>query len=77
MGDNQWISGVVIVRIRSLRALDHQCRDLHPMKLSYLLEDRALSSINDGMVHVVKDVIQMKCSNRIVTNSASTIVIFI
>jgi hypothetical protein len=44
-GDNQWSSGVVIVRSRSLRALDHQRRDLHPIKLSYLTEDRALSSI--------------------------------
>jgi hypothetical protein len=34
-------SGVVIARIRSLEALDHQRRDLHPIKLSYLTEDRA------------------------------------
>ena len=46
-GDNQRSSGVVIARIRSLGALDHQRRDLHPMKLSYLMEHWALSSIND------------------------------
>jgi hypothetical protein len=45
MGDNQRTSGVVIVRIRSLEALDHKYRDLHPIKLSYLTEDRASSSI--------------------------------
>jgi hypothetical protein len=36
----------VIVRNRSLGALDHQRRDLHSIKLSYLTEDRAASSIN-------------------------------
>jgi hypothetical protein len=41
MGDNQWSSGVVISRIRSVGALDHQHRDLHPIKLSYLTEDQA------------------------------------
>jgi hypothetical protein len=30
----------VIARSRSFRALDHQHRDLHPIKLSYLTEDR-------------------------------------
>jgi hypothetical protein len=40
-----WISGVVIARSRSLEALDHQRRDLHPIKLSYLTEDRVSSSI--------------------------------
>jgi hypothetical protein len=40
MGDNQRSSGVVIVRSRSLGGLDHQRRDLHPIKLSYLTEDR-------------------------------------
>jgi hypothetical protein len=35
----------VTVRIRSLGALDHQHRDLHPIKLSHLTEDRASSSI--------------------------------
>jgi hypothetical protein len=35
----------VIVRIYLLEALDHQRRDLHPIKLSYLMEDRALPSI--------------------------------
>jgi hypothetical protein len=36
---------VLIERIRSLGALEHQHRDLHPIKLSYLTEDRATSSI--------------------------------
>jgi hypothetical protein len=44
-GDKQCSRGVVIARIRSLGALDHQRRDLHPIKLSYLTEDRALPSI--------------------------------
>jgi hypothetical protein len=43
--DNQRSNGVVIARIRSLGALDHQRRDLHLIKLSYLTEDRASSSI--------------------------------
>jgi hypothetical protein len=43
--DNQRSCGVVITRIRSLGSLDHQCRDLHPIKLSYLTEDRALPSV--------------------------------
>jgi hypothetical protein len=46
MVDNQQSNGVVIARIRSLEALDHQRRDLHPIKLSYLTEDRALSLIS-------------------------------
>jgi hypothetical protein len=37
--DNQRSSGVVIARICSLGALDHQRRDLHPIKLSYLTKD--------------------------------------
>jgi hypothetical protein len=45
-GDNKWIRGVVIARIRSLGALDHQRRDVHPIKLSYLTEDQTSSSIN-------------------------------
>jgi hypothetical protein len=45
MGDNQRSSGVVIARSRSLEALDHQHRDLHPIKLSYLTEDQDSSSI--------------------------------
>jgi hypothetical protein len=45
MGDNQWSNGVVIVRIESLGALDHQRRDLRPIKLSYLMEDWALPFI--------------------------------
>jgi hypothetical protein len=43
--DNLRSSGVVITRNRSLGALDYQRRDLHPIKLSYLMEDRASSSI--------------------------------
>jgi hypothetical protein len=35
----------VIARIRLLGALDHQRRDLHPIKLSYLTENRVLPSI--------------------------------
>jgi hypothetical protein len=46
-GDNQRSHGVVIARNRSLGALDHQRRDLHSIKLSYLTEDRAVSSITD------------------------------
>jgi hypothetical protein len=45
MGDNQQSSGLVIVRIRLLRALDQQRRDLYPINLSYLTEDRASSCI--------------------------------
>jgi hypothetical protein len=45
-GDNQRSRGVVIARNRSLGALDHQRRDLHSIKLSYLTEDRATSTIN-------------------------------
>jgi hypothetical protein len=29
--------------------MNHQRRDLHPIKLSYLMEDRALSSINNPL----------------------------
>jgi hypothetical protein len=36
----------VIARIRSLGSLDHQRRDLHPIKLLYLTEDLDLSYIN-------------------------------
>jgi hypothetical protein len=36
----------VIARNRSLGALDHQRRDLHSIKLSYLTKDRAVSTIN-------------------------------
>jgi hypothetical protein len=36
----------VIARNCSLGALDHQRRDLHSIKLSYLTEDRAASTIN-------------------------------
>jgi hypothetical protein len=36
----------VIARNRSLGALDHQRRDLHSIKLSYLTEDWAASTIN-------------------------------
>jgi hypothetical protein len=45
MGDNQRSRGVVIARNRSLGALDHQRRDLHSIKLSYLTEDRVASII--------------------------------
>jgi translation elongation factor EF-1alpha len=47
MGDNQWSHGVVIARNRSLGALDHQRRDFHSIKLSYLTEDWAASTINN------------------------------
>jgi hypothetical protein len=43
-GDNQRSRGVVIARNCSLGALDHQRRDLHSIKLSYLTEDRATST---------------------------------
>jgi hypothetical protein len=43
--DNQRSHGVVIARNRSLRALDHQRRDLHSIKLSYLTKDWAASTI--------------------------------
>jgi hypothetical protein len=36
----------VIARNRSLGALDHQRRDLHSIKLSYLTEDQVASTIN-------------------------------
>jgi hypothetical protein len=36
----------VIARNHSLGALNHQRRDLHSIKLSYLTEDRAASTIN-------------------------------
>jgi hypothetical protein len=39
--DSQWSSGVVIAWIRSLGALDHRRRDLYPIKIPYLKEDRA------------------------------------
>jgi hypothetical protein len=48
-GDNQRSRGVVIARNRSLGALDHQRRDLHSIKLSYLMEDRASSTIRRGI----------------------------
>jgi hypothetical protein len=44
-GDNPCSSGVVIVRICSLGALDHQHRDLHLIKLLYLTKDQASYSI--------------------------------
>jgi hypothetical protein len=52
MGDNQRSRGVVIARNRSLGALDHQRRDLHSIKLSYLTEDRAASSITSPPNHL-------------------------
>jgi hypothetical protein len=39
----------MIARFRSLGALDHQRRDLNPIKLSYLMEDRALPSIKPAL----------------------------
>jgi hypothetical protein len=39
----------VIARNRSLGALDHQRRDLHSIKLLYLTEDRAVSSISSPL----------------------------
>jgi hypothetical protein len=39
----------VIARNRSLGALDHQRRDLHSIKLSYLTEDRAASTITEAL----------------------------
>jgi hypothetical protein len=39
----------VIARSRLLGALDHQRRDLHPIKLLYLTEDCASSSIRSVM----------------------------
>jgi hypothetical protein len=50
MGDNQRSRGVVIARNRSLGALDHQRRDLHSIKLSYLTEDRAASTIKSHAI---------------------------
>jgi hypothetical protein len=44
-GDNQRSNVVVIMRIHSLGVLDHQRRDLYPIKLFYLTEDRASSCI--------------------------------
>jgi hypothetical protein len=38
----------VIARNLSFGALDHQCRDLHSIKLSYLTEDWAASTISGG-----------------------------
>ena len=61
-GDNQWSSGVVIVRIRWLGALDHQRRYLHSIKLSYLTEDRAAFSISGALVvelRAIKNVLAM------------------
>jgi hypothetical protein len=49
MGDNQRNRGVVIATTCSLGALDHQRRDLHPIKLSYLTEDRA-TLVVDGIL---------------------------
>jgi hypothetical protein len=33
--DNEQSNGVVIARYHSFGALDHQCQDLHPIKLSF------------------------------------------
>jgi hypothetical protein len=53
MGDNQRSSGVVIARSRSLGGLDHQRRDLHPIKLSYLTEDRPYPFYQIGVTFVM------------------------
>jgi hypothetical protein len=53
-GDNQRSRGVVIARNHSLGALDHQRRDLHSIKLSYLTEDRAASTINLDVFMVIQ-----------------------
>jgi hypothetical protein len=45
-GDNQQRIDVVIVRIRPPKALDHQHRNLHLIKLSYLTDDQVSPSIN-------------------------------
>jgi hypothetical protein len=69
MGDTHWSSGVVIVRIHSLGALDHQHHDLHPIKLSYLTEDRALNSITlDGESTNIKLVELKKLFNFVIDN---------
>jgi hypothetical protein len=44
----------VIARNRLLRALDHQCRDLHSIKLSYLTEDRVASSIKGDEAYITR-----------------------
>jgi hypothetical protein len=49
IGDNQQSGGVVIARIRSLGALDHQRRDLHPIKLSYLTKDQTSIILSIGI----------------------------
>jgi hypothetical protein len=52
----------VIARNRSLGALDHQRRDLHSIKLSYLTEDRAAFSISGALVvelRAIKNVLAM------------------
>jgi hypothetical protein len=45
MGDNQRRIDVVFAMIYLLVALDHQCSDIHPIKLSYLTKDRSRPSI--------------------------------
>jgi hypothetical protein len=45
----------VIARNRSLEALDHQYRDLHSIKLSYLTEDRAASTITEAFEEILSD----------------------
>jgi hypothetical protein len=42
----------VIARNCLLGALDHQRRDLHSIKLSYLTEDRAASTITLGHIYL-------------------------
>jgi hypothetical protein len=66
MGDNQRSRGVVIARNRSLEALDHQRRDLHSIKLSYLTEDRASSTIRlyPARACILQLEIVTSCSHR-------------
>ena len=45
----------MIARNRSLGALDHQRRDLHSIKLSYLTEDRAASTITEAFEEILSD----------------------
>jgi hypothetical protein len=47
----------VIARNHSLGALDHQRRDLHSIKLSYLTEDRAMSTIRTDLGTAVHNVV--------------------
>jgi hypothetical protein len=72
MSDDQWSSGVVIARIRSLGALNHQRQDLHPIKLPYLTEDQASSSITPIILQARKLFVEVPhgpCIMNCVTNA--------